>query len=95
MPIPLFAAFTAWADESCRAAWLNAPELTVTGVESGTRVHGRWSNGARLEVRFVGLGPAKCRILIRITGLPDAMVSARTKDYWREQFLRLCAYLGV
>ena len=95
LPVPLFAAFAAWADESLRGEWLEAPDLSFTKLNAGKNIRARWPNGALLDIRFNATGPDKCQIVVDTMKLTDADAVAKAKAFWQSQFERLQAYLRI
>jgi hypothetical protein len=94
-PVPLFAAFAAWADKGLRGGWLDAPGLDFTKLNAGRNIRARWPGGELLDIRFTATGPDKCQIVVDTMKLPDAESVERAKTFWQAQFERLRAYLGV
>ncbi|HET6545763.1 MAG TPA: hypothetical protein VFG55_03355 [Rhodanobacteraceae bacterium] len=88
-------AFTAWAEEACRDAWLAAPGLAFTELDSGRTIGARWPDGVLLDMRFTANGPGKCRIVAVTSRLRGAAAAATARSFWRTQFARLSAYVGV
>ena len=95
LPVPLFAAFAAWADESLRSHWLDAPGLDFTKLNVGKNIRARWPDGARLDIRFNATGPDRCQIVVDTMKLADAEAVMKAKAFWQSQFERLQAYLRV
>jgi hypothetical protein len=95
LPVPLFAAFAAWADKSLRRNWLDAPDLDFTKLNVGKNIRARWPGGALLDIRFNATGPDKCQVVVDTMKLPDADAVNEAKAFWQEQFERLQAYLRV
>ena len=95
LPVPLFAAFAAWADDTLRRQWLDAPDLDFTKLNAGKNIRARWPDGSRLDIRFNASGPDKCQIVVDTMKLPDAEAVQRAKAFWQEQLERLRAYLRV
>ena len=95
LPVPLFAAFAAWADESLRQDWLDAPGLDFTRLNVGKNIRARWPDGTRLDIRFNASGPDKCQIVVDTMKLADADAVQRTKAFWQAQFERLQKYLRI
>ena len=94
-PVPLFAAFAAWADASLRGEWLDAPELSFTKLNVGKNIRARWPDGARLDIRFNATGPDKCQIVVDTMKLDDGEAVQRAKAFWQAQFERLERYFKV
>jgi hypothetical protein len=94
-PVPLFAAFAAWADANLRGQWLDAPELSFTKLNAGKNIRARWPDGARLDIRFNATGPDKCQIVVDTMKLDDSEAVQRAKAFWQAQFERLQQYLKV
>jgi len=94
-PVPLFAAFAAWADASLRGEWLDAPELSFTKLNAGRNIRARWPDGARLDIRFNATGPDKCQIVVDTMKLDDGEAVQRAKAFWQAQFERLERYFNV
>jgi hypothetical protein len=94
-PVPLFAAFAAWADAHLRGQWLDAPELSFTKLNVGKNIRARWPDGARLDIRFNATGPDKCQIVVDTMKLDDNAAVQRAKAFWQAQFERLQHYLEV
>ena len=94
-PVPLFAAFAAWADASLRGQWLDAPGLDFTKLNVGKNIRARWPDGSRLDIRFNATGPDKCQIVVDTMKLTDADAVAKAKAFWQAQFERLQAYLRI
>ena len=95
LPVPLFAAFAAWADKSLRNSWLDAPELDFTKLNAGKNIRARWPNGALLDIRFNATGPDKCQIVVDTMKLADAEAVQQAKAFWQTQFERLREYLRI
>jgi hypothetical protein len=95
LPIPLFAAFAAWADQTLRRGWLDAQDLDFTRLNAGRNIRARWPDGSVLDIRFNATGPDKCQIVVDTMKLPDAGAVERAKAFWQEQFERLQAYLRL
>lgn len=94
-PVPLFAAFAAWADKGLRGHWLDAPGLDFTKLNVGKNIRARWPDGARLDIRFNATGPDKCQIVVDTMKLADAEAVQKAKAFWQAQFERLQAYLRI
>ena len=94
-PVPLFAAFAAWADANLRGEWLDAPELSFTKLNAGKNIRARWPDGARLDIRFNATGPDKCQIVVDTMKLDDGEAVQRAKAFWQSQFERLERYFKV
>jgi hypothetical protein len=92
-PVPLFAAFAAWADATLRRNWLDAPDLSFTKLNAGKNIRARWPNGALLDIRFNATGPDKCQIVVDTRKLGDAEAVRAAKAFWQAQFDRLQEYL--
>lgn len=95
LPVPLFAAYAAWADESLRRNWLQAPGLDFTKLNAGKNIRARWPGGPLLDIRFNASGPDKCQVVVDTMKLADAEAVKEAKVYWQEQFDRLQAYLHI
>ena len=95
LPVPLFAAYAAWADESLRRNWLKAPGLDFTKLNAGKNIRARWPGGPLLDIRFNASGPDKCQVVVDTMKLADAEAVKEAKAYWQAQFERLQAYLQV
>jgi hypothetical protein len=95
LPVPLFAAFAAWADEALRASWLEAPELGLTKINAGRNIRARWPDGRVLDIRFDATGPEACRIVVDTMKLPNAEAVQETKAFWERQIARLRSFLEV
>jgi hypothetical protein len=95
LPVPLFAAFAAWADESLRQDWLDAPGLDFTKLNAGKNIRARWPDGTLLDIRFNASGPDKCQIVVDTMKLVDADAVQRAKAFWQAQFDRLQKYLRI
>lgn len=94
-PVPLFAAFAAWADASLRGAWLDAPGLSFTKLNAGRNIRARWPNGALLDIRFNATGPDKCQVVVDTMKLDDAEAVRQAKAFWQAQFERLQQYFRI
>ncbi|HEX5123220.1 MAG TPA: hypothetical protein VFV97_08220 [Rhodanobacteraceae bacterium] len=94
-PVPLFAAFAAWADASLRGAWLDAPDLSFTKLNAGRNIRARWPDGALLDIRFNATGPDRCQIVVDTMKLDDAEAVQQAKVFWQAQFERLQQYFKV
>jgi hypothetical protein len=94
-PVPLFAAFAAWADAGLRGAWLDAPGLSFTRLNAGKNIRARWPDGALLDIRFNATGPDRCQIVVDTMKLADSEAVQRAKGFWQAQFERLQRYLKV
>jgi hypothetical protein len=94
-PVPLFAAFAAWADENLRRNWLDAQGLDFTRLNAGKNIRARWPDGARLDIRFNASGPDKCQIVVDTMKLADAEAVKQAKAFWQAQLERLRTYLGA
>lgn len=94
-PVPLFAAFAAWADAGLRGAWLDAPGLTFTKLNAGRNIRARWPNGALLDIRFNATGPDKCQIVVDTMKLDDGNAVQQAKAFWQAQFERLQKYFNA
>ena len=94
-PVPLFAAFAAWADKGLRGHWLDAPGLDFTKLNVGKNIRARWPDGSRLDIRFNASGPDKCQIVVDTMKLADAEAVQKAKAFWQAQFERLQAYLRI
>ncbi|MCE5232336.1 MAG: hypothetical protein ABFC67_13135 [Mizugakiibacter sp.] len=92
---PSFAAFAAWADETLRRGWLDAPGLEFTRLNPGRNIRARLPDGALIDIRFVDKGPARCQVVVDTNRLADAEAVVATKTFWRMQFARLAAFLGA
>ena len=95
LPVPLFAAFAAWADEGLRRNWLDAPGLDFTKLNAGKNIRARWPNGALLDIRFTATGPDKCQVVVDTMKLADAEAVQQAKAFWQAQLERLRGYLRV
>jgi len=95
LPVPLFAAFAAWADQSLRRGWLDAADLDFTRLNAGRNIRARWPDGSVLDIRFDSTSPDQCEIVVDATKLADAGAAERAKAFWQEQFERLQAYLRI
>lgn len=95
LPVPLFAAYAAWADESLRRNWLRAPGLDFTKLNAGKNIRARWPGGPLLDIRFNASGPDKCQVVVDTMKLADAEAVKEAKAYWQAQFDRLQAYLKI
>jgi len=95
LPVPLFAAFAAWADETLRRSWLDAPGLDFTKLNAGKNIRARWPNGALLDIRFNATAPDKCQIVVDTMKLADAEAVKEAKAFWQAQFDRLTGYLKI
>jgi hypothetical protein len=95
LPVPLFAAFAAWADEALRGRWLDAPGFGVTKINAGRNIRARWPDGRLLDIRFDATGPEACRIVVDTMKLADAEAVREAKTFWQEQLDRLRSYLQV
>ena len=95
LPIPLFAAYAAWADQTLRRGWLDAADLDFTRLNAGRNIRARWPDGSVLDIRFNATGPDKCQIVIDTMKLADAGAVERAKAFWQEQLERLQAYLRL
>jgi hypothetical protein len=95
LPVPLFAAFAAWADESLRGEWLDAPDLSFTKLNAGRNIRARWPGGALLDIRFNATGPDKCQIVVDTMKLDDNDAVQQAKAFWQAQFERLQRYFKV
>lgn len=94
-PVPLFAAFAAWADKGLRQHWLDAPNLDFTKLNAGKNIRARWPDGSLLDIRFNASGPDKCQIVVDTMKLADAEAVQEAKAFWQAQFERLQAYLRI
>jgi hypothetical protein len=94
-PVPLFAAFAAWADANLRGQWLDAPELSFTKLNAGKNIRARWPDGALLDIRFNATGPDKCQVVVDTMKLNDSEAVQSAKAFWQAQFERLQHYLKV
>ena len=94
-PVPLFAAFAAWADANLRAEWLDAPDLSFTKLNAGKNIRAKWPDGALLDIRFNATGPDKCQIVVDTMKLDDGEAVQRAKAFWQAQFERLQQYFRV
>jgi hypothetical protein len=94
-PVPLFAAFAAWADASLRGEWLDAPDLSFTKLNAGKNIRARWPDGALLDIRFNATGPDRCQIVVDTMKLNDADAVQQAKAFWQAQFERLQNYFRV
>lgn len=92
-PVPLFAAFAAWADATLRGNWLDAPDLSFTKLNAGKNIRARWPNGALLDIRFNATRPDRCQIVVDTMKLGDAEAVREAKAFWQAQFDRLQRYL--
>lgn len=95
LPVPLFAAFAAWADEGLRRDWLDAPGLDFTKLNAGRNIRARWPDGTLLDIRFNDSGPDRCQVVVDTMKLADAEAVHKAKAFWQAQFERLQAYLRV
>jgi hypothetical protein len=95
LPVPLFAAFAAWADKNLRKSWLDAPDLDFTKLNVGRNIRARWPDGSALDIRFNASGPDKCQIVVDTTKLADAEAVQKAKAFWQDQLERLQAYFRV
>lgn len=95
LPVPLFAAFAAWAEENLRQSWLAAPGLDFTKLNPGRNIRARWPDGTLLDIRFNASGPDKCQIVVDTMKLADAGAVQRAKAFWQDQIERLRTYLRV
>jgi len=95
LPVPLFAAFAAWADQNLRRSWLEAPDLDFTRLNAGKNIRARWPNGSMLDIRFNASGPDKCQIVIDTMKLPSAEAVQEAKTFWQGQLERLRTYFRV
>jgi hypothetical protein len=95
LPVPLFAAFAAWADEALRGNWLDAPGLDVTKINAGRNIRARWPDGRLLDIRFDATGPDTCRIVVDTMKLADAGAVQEAKVFWQGQLDRLRSFLQV
>jgi hypothetical protein len=95
LPVPLFAAFAAWADEALRGNWLDAPGLDFTKVNAGRNIRARWPDGRLLDIRFDATGPDACRIVVDSMKLADAEAVQEAKAFWQGQLERLRSFLQV
>lgn len=95
LPVPLFAAFAAWADESLRGNWLDAPGLDFTKLNAGKNIRARWPDGSLLDIRFNASGPDRCQIVVDTMKLSDADAVQKAKAFWQQQFERLQAYFKI
>ena len=94
-PVPLFAAFAAWADANLRGEWLDAPALSFTKLNAGKNIRARWPGGALIDIRFSATGPDKCQIVVDTMKLDDRAAVEDAKAFWQAQFERLRQYLKV
>jgi len=95
LPVPLFAAFAAWADEELRQNWLDAPGLDFTKLNAGKNIRARWPDGSLLDIRFNASGPDRCQIVVDTMKLSDAEAVQKAKAFWQQQFERLQAYFRI
>jgi hypothetical protein len=95
LPVPLFAAFAAWADEALRGQWLDAPGFGVTKINAGRNIRARWPDGRLLDIRFDATGPDACRIVVDTMKLADAGAVLEAKAFWQGQLDRLRSFLQV
>jgi len=95
LPVPLFAAFAAWADQNLRKGWLDAPGLDFTKLNVGRNIRARWPDGSALDIQFNATGPDKCQIVVDTTKLADAEAVQKAKAFWQDQLERLQAYFRV
>lgn len=95
LPVPLFAAFAAWADQTLRRGWLDAADLDFTRLNAGRNIRARWPDGSVLDIRFDSTAPDQCEIVVDATKLADAGAAERAKAFWQEQFERLQTYLRI
>jgi hypothetical protein len=94
-PVPLCAAFAAWADASLRGEWLDAPGLAFTKLNAGKNIRARWPDGALLDIRFNATGPDRCQIVVDTMKLDNGEAVQRAKAFWQAQFERLEQYFKV
>lgn len=94
-PVPLFAAFAAFADASLRGDWLDAPALSFTKLNAGKNIRARWPDGAVLDIRFNASAPDRCQIVVDTMKLDDKAAVEQAKAFWQAQFERLRHYLKV
>lgn len=94
-PVPLFAAFAAWADASIRGEWLDAPDLSFTKLNAGRNIRARWPDGSLLDIRFNATAPDRCQIVVDTMKLDDGAAVQRAKAFWQAQFERLQDYFKV
>ena len=94
-PVPLFAAFAAWADAGIRGAWLEAPDLSFTKLNAGRNIRARWPDGSLLDIRFNATGPDRCQIVVDTMKLNDGEAVQQAKAFWQAQFERLQHYFRV
>ena len=95
LPVPLFAAFAAWADESLRGEWLDAPALSFTKLNPGKNIRARWPDGSLLDIRFNATGPDRCQVVVDTMKLNDSQAVQQAKAFWQAQFERLQAYFKL
>jgi hypothetical protein len=95
LPVPLFAAFAAWADEELRQNWLDAPGLDFTKLNAGKNIRARWPDGSLLDIRFNASGPDRCQIVVDTMKLSNAEAVQKAKAFWQQQFERLQAYFKI
>jgi len=95
LPVPLFAAFAAWADKNLRKSWLDAPDLDFTKLNVGRNIRARWPDGSALDISFNAAGPDKCQIVVDTKKLADAEAVQKAKAFWQDQLERLQAYFRV
>jgi hypothetical protein len=95
LPVPLFAAFAAWADEGLRRNWLDAPGLDFTKLNVGKNIRARWPDGSLLDIRFNASGPDRCQIVVDTMKLANAHAVQEAKAFWQQQFERLQAYFKI
>jgi hypothetical protein len=94
-PVPLFAAFAAWADATLRENWLDAPGLDFTKLNAGRNIRARWPDGSLLDIRFNATGPDRVQIVVDTMKLADAEAVQKAKAFWQSQFEKLGHYLSV
>jgi hypothetical protein len=95
LPVPLFAAFAAWADEGLRRNWLDAPGLDFTKVNAGKNIRARWPDGSLLDIRFNASAPDRCQVVVDTMKLANAQAVQDAKAFWQQQFERLQAYFKI
>jgi uncharacterized protein YndB with AHSA1/START domain len=89
--VPVERLYAAFTDEAIRERWLPGDvELRLRGAAAPKVARYDWGDGpSRVEAGFIALGPAKSRVAVEHSRLPDAAATVRQKAWWRERLAAL------
>jgi hypothetical protein len=90
VPVPLIDLYAAWAGEAMRSRWLKEDGFEITKITPNVSMRILWiDKKTRVAVSFLEKGPAKSRVVIEHSKLPNELSVAKMKLYWKKKLEKM------